>query len=112
MAGMKYILSSGRGTYRVEEYLIDLFKLYLQIEPGDIPNSPDLGFNFDLSGILKADLPRELEARIGSLVNKVNSRFQSGVKLSLKSLELINETKVRVVISAGEYSDDVTLNIY
>lgn len=112
MAELKYILSSGRGTTRVEEYIIDLFKLYLKIEPGDIPFVPDYGFNFDLSGIYKADLAREIESRVGGLVSKINSRFSSGVNLSLKSLELVDETKVRIVVSAGEYSSEITLNVY
>lgn len=112
MAGMKYILSSGRGTTRVEEYIIDLFKLYLKIEPGDVPSLPEYGFNFDLSGIYKADLPREIESKVTSLVNKVNSRFQGGVQLSLKSLEMISEEKVKIIVSAGEYASEITLNIY
>jgi len=112
MAEMKYILSSGRGTTRVEEYIIDLFRLYLKIEPGEIPFMPDFGFNFDFSGIYKADLGREIESRVGSLIGKINSRFSSGVQLSLKSLELVDETKVKITVSAGEYASDITLNIY
>lgn len=96
----------------MEEYIIDLFKLYLKIYPGDIPNLPEYGFDFDLSGIYKADLPREIESRVNSLVNKVNSRFQGGVRLSLKSLEMISEEKVKIVVSAGEYASEITLNIY
>ena len=112
MAVMKYILSSGRGTTRVEEYIIDLFKLYLKIYPGDIPGAPDYGFNWDFSGIYKADLPGELRNRVEELVNKVNSRFGSGIRLSVKSLELLNEEKARLVVSAGEVNEEITLNIY
>ena len=112
MAVMKYILSSGRGTTRVEEYIIDLFKLYLKIYPGDVPFAPEYGFNWDLSGIYKADLPKELKARVEELVRKVNSRFASGVSLSVKSLDLIDETRARLVVQAGEYASEITLNIY
>ena len=41
----KYLLSTGESTTRIERYILDLFKLNLQIYPGDIPGSK-LGFEF------------------------------------------------------------------
>lgn len=109
---MKYILSTGRGTTRVEEYLIDLFKLHLKIYPGDIPGALDYGFDFNLQGIYQNELPAELSRRIGSLVQKINSRFSSDyIQMSIESLELISETRARVVIAAGNLRDDIEINI-
>ena len=112
MAVMKYILSDGRSTTRVEEYMVDLFKLYLTIFPGDIPGAPDYGFDFDLVGVYKQDLPTELKTRVAELVKKINSRFTSGVSLSVSSLEIIDETKARLVVNAGSVSSEIVLNIY
>ncbi len=110
---MKYLLSGGRGTTRIEEYLIDLFKIYLKIYPGDVPGAPDFGFDFNLQGVYQDELPAELESRVTRLVQKVNSRF-SGSKISLRieSLEIISETKARLKISAGTLVDDIEVNIY
>lgn len=109
---MKFLLSSGRVTDKVEEYLIDLFKLYLTIYPGDIPGASEFGFDFNLIGVYKDALPGEIQSRALGLVNKVNSRFKSGVSLSLKSLEMIDETRVRMVVSAGEKDEEITVDIY
>ena len=110
---MKYILSGGRGTTRIEEYLIDLFKLHLSIYPGDIPGSLEYGFDFNLQGVFQDELPAELESRISRLVQKVNSRFfGSTMKLEVESLEIISPTKARLKISAGTLVDDMEVNIY
>ena len=110
---MKYLLSGGRGTTKIEEYLIDLFKIYLKIYPGDIPGAPEYGFDFNLQGIYQDELPAELESRVARLVQKVNSRFAGEkVKLEVESLEIISPTKARLQISAGALEDDIEVNIY
>lgn len=110
---MKYLLSGGRGTTKIEEYLIDLFKIYLKIYPGDVPGAPDYGFDFNLQGIYQDELPAELESRVTRLVQKVNSRFpNSTMKLEVESLEIISPTKARLKISAGTLVDDIEVNIY
>lgn len=110
---MKYLLSVGRGTNKIEEYLIDLFKLYLRVYPGDIPGAPEYGFDFNLQGIYQDELPAELESRVARLVQKVNSRFpNSTMKLEVESLEIISPTKARLQISAGTLEDDIEVNIY
>ena len=107
-----YILSSGKSTDRVEDYLLDLFELYLKIYPGDVPGVPEFGFDFNLLGVMKEDLPKEIKSRVAGLVNKVNSRFSAGIKLEVVSLEIISETKARVTVQAGQSRSEVTLNIY
>ena len=44
----KYLLSTGTATDRLEYYVLDLFRLYLKIYPGDIPGASGLGFDFNL----------------------------------------------------------------
>ena len=43
---MKYRLTTGGATNKVELYIIDLFRLYLIINRRDIPMNNDLGFDF------------------------------------------------------------------
>lgn len=112
MAEMKYLLSSGKITKRPEEYIIDLFRLYLTIYPGDIPGNPDFGFDFNLAGVYKPELPGKVKSIVESLIRKINSRFNYGVSLSLVSLDLVDETKAKVVVSAGDISNEITINIY
>lgn len=110
---MKYLLSSGRGTSRIEEYLMDLFKLYLHIFPGDIPGAPDFGYDFNLQGTYQDVLPAELESRVSRLIQKVNSRFPAQrMNLRLESLELLSPERARLRISAGTLVDDIEVNIY
>lgn len=111
MAIMKYLLSSGRATERIEEYLIDLFKLHLKVYPGDIPGALEYGFDFNLQGVYQDELPAELRSRLGSLVQKINSRFASGISLSIESLEIVSETKARLTIAAGTIRDNLEVNI-
>ena len=47
----RYLLSTGASTTEIEKYVLDLFKLYIQIYPGDIPGS-NIGFNFILRHFL------------------------------------------------------------
>ena len=49
----KYLLSTGETTSKIEEYVLDLFKMNLIIRPNDIPHFDLLGFDFTLVGIQK-----------------------------------------------------------
>ena len=109
----KYLLSSGQATERVEYYVIDLFKLYLKIFPGDIPGASGLGFNFNLGDTKKADIPEVLNSRVNQLIKKIQDRFTTGITMSLESLEIISETKAKIVIKVNRVvSDDIYLNLY
>lgn len=109
----KYLLSSGQATERVEYYVIDLFKLYLKIFPGDIPGASGLGFNFNLGDTRKADIPEVLNSRVNQLIIKIQDRFTTGITMSLESLEIISETKAKIVIKVNRVvSDDIYLNLY
>ncbi len=108
----KYLLSTGKTTRRPEEYIIDLFKLHMKIYPGDVPGVYDFGYDFNQAGIYKSELPQTLRRSVENLVSKINSRFQRGVTLELISLEIMDETKAKVVVSAGNISDEITINIY
>lgn len=109
----KYLLSSGQATERVEYYVIDLFKLYLKIFPGDIPGASGLGFDFNLGDTKKADIPEVLNSRVNQLIKKIQDRFTTGITMSLESLEIISETKAKIVIKVNRVvSDDIYLNLY
>ena len=109
---MKYLLSNGSSTSRVEYYIIDLFKLYLNIYPNDIPNSPNIGFDFILTDVKKDELVRNVRNRVEILVNKIKDRFTKTLSIEIESIEIIDETKVKLVINVNQVqSDDIVVNI-
>ena len=110
---MKYLLSDNTVTTQVEYYVIDLFKLYLSVYPGDIPGADGIGFDFNLHGTFKADLASVVESRISSLVSKFQSRFNGSLTFGLDSVELIDETLVKIVVSCGKVqSDEIIVSLY
>ena len=109
---MKYLLSDGSSTSRVEYYIIDLFKLYLNIYPNDIPNSPNIGFDFILTDVKKDELVRNVRNRVEILVNKIKDKFTKTLSINIESIEIIDETKVKLVINVNQVqSDDIVVNI-
>lgn len=103
---MKYLLSTGRSTDRLEVYVLDLFKLYLNIMPGDIPGT-DIGFNFVLTDTLKSNLVSEIRNRVSTIVNTIQSKFdRNKVQISVSSLDIINEEKVKLVVSVNNITSE------
>lgn len=106
---MKYLLSTGETTGKIEKYILDLFKLNMAIYPDDIPNS-NIGFNFVITDVKKSELPGEVRSRITSLITRLQSRF-SGITISLESLELLSEELARVVVRVNQESEQIELTI-
>ena len=107
----KYLLSTGLSTSKVEEYVLDLFQMYLCINPGDIPHRSDIGFNFTITDVMKDGLESEIMYRVRSLVENIKSKM-SGMIIEIESVVLIDETRVKVILSvenkiAGEYYVDI-----
>jgi len=110
---LKYLLSSGKATDKFEEYIIDEFKLYLKIYPGDIPGISKLGFDFNLGDTRKADIPSFVSSKLSELVQKLNERYNGGVNISLDSIEIIDETLAKVVITVNNRATDtIEINLY
>lgn len=109
---MKYLLSTGESTNLPEYYIIDLFKLYLSIYPGDIPGASGIGFNFLFTGVKKTEIVDEIKSRINSLITKIRSKFSSNPNIQIVSLDLVDETKVKLVISVNQIeSDEISVDI-
>ena len=109
---MKYLLSTGQSTNLPEYYIIDLFKLYLKIYPNDIPGASQVGFNFIFTDTKKNEIVSEIRGRINSLITKIKSKFPSNPNISIVSLDLIDETRIKLVISVNKIqSDDIEVNI-
>jgi hypothetical protein len=106
----QYLLSTGELTSKLELYIIDIFKLNMQIYPGDVPWS-SIGFNFLMTDVKKPDIPREIKYRVGELLNKINNRF-SGVKISLESIEILDEERAHVVFNVNKERGEVEINLY
>ena len=108
---MKYLLSTGKTTEKIERYILDLFKLNLLIFPGDIPGDKGIGFDFILTDTKKDELESVVNSRVSSLVNKINNQFKSGVSINLEKIEILDETHIRVSVSVNQESDNIEINI-
>ena len=110
---MKYLLSTGQLTEKFEYYVLDLFRLYLQIYPGDIPGDSSIGFNFILTDTYKADLIQEIRSRISGLVSQFRRKFNDSVEITLTECSMIDEKLVKIVVSVDNIkSEEMILNIY
>jgi hypothetical protein len=96
---MKYLLTTGECTDKLEYYILDLFKLYFEVNPGEVPNS-DIGFNNIFTNVNKKNIESEIKSRITSLVSLFRSRF-TGVSINLTDIKLIDESTFNVVISVN-----------
>lgn len=109
---MKYLLSTGQSTELVEYYIIDLFNLYLKIWPNDIPSASNIGFNFIFTNVKKSNLVSEIRSRIDILISKIKNKFSNNPDIKIVSLELIDDTRVKLVISVNQIqSDDIIVDI-
>lgn len=109
---MNYLLSTGQITNQVEYYIIDLFKLYLNIWPKDIPGASKIGFNFIFTNTKKKDLASEITGRVEQLITKIKEKFTKTLDIKIVSLDLIDKTKVKLVISVNQVeSDDILVDI-
>ena len=111
---MKYLLSSGKATDRLEYYVMDLFKVYLSVYPGDIPGSPDFGFDFSFSNTFRADLKETVMSKVNELVSVISSRFsENEVRISISSLEIIDESLAKLVVDVNKLqSEEIVVNLY
>lgn len=102
----KYLLSTGLATDKLEEYIVDLFRLYLQIWPGEIPGLPQLGFDFILTDVKKSDLVNDVTSRLSTLITKIQDKFGAAVKITLDSVEIIDASRVRATITVNDNTTD------
>lgn len=111
----KYLLSTGKATYRLEQYILDQFKIYLTVNPGDIPGNSTLGFDFTLVNVMKSDLKKEVAKRVSSLVQKIQNRHGKNVSIEINSLDIINEERADLVITVtagGTVTDSINLTLF
>lgn len=109
----KFLLSTGQSTDKLEYYVLDLFKMYMNVNPGDIPGAPNMGFSFDLSDVLKRDLRAEIKSRLSTLIQRMQKTFDpAGVNISLAKLDIVDETLAKVVIEVNNIaSDEIILKL-
>lgn len=112
MANYKYLLSTGYTTSDVCSYIIDLFRIALTVYPKDIPHAPEIGFDFNLSGVFKDELKSELQKRLSDLVSRISERTSNG-NIQIESLELISETEACLTLRVNNIkSEGLYFNIY
>ena len=114
MPAYRYLLSTGELTTKAEEYIIDLFRIYLTVYPGDIPHNKRLGFDFLLTGITKDNLESRIKSRIEQLIEKIQDILPNKkYKIKINTLDLIDEETIKLVIDVDGYlSDDIFINLY
>ena len=85
----------------------------LIIRPNDIPHYGVLGFDFTLVGIPKDRLLSEVKSRLENLVKNIQSLFdRSVVKISLDTVNLINEELISVIVKINDYvSTEIKLEL-
>lgn len=110
---MKYLLSTGKVTTDITDYIVDVFKLYLKVYPGDIPGASGLGFDFVLTNTMKSELPTVVSQRINDLVARIGNRFGSGIAIEVSSIKIIDEELVKVVLEVDRVrSEEITFKLY
>ena len=108
----KYLLSTGKSTLKVEEYILDLVRLYLNINPGDIPGRSDFGVNFTITNTMKDELQSEIRYMSKSLVEIIKSRLP-GISLVIESIFLIDEQRVKLVLQVnGKLAEEYYIDLY
>lgn len=110
----RYLLSNGQATSKAEEYIIDLFRIYLTVYPGDIPHYKKLGFDFLLTDVTKDRMTDLVREKVTSLVSKIQESLPNQkYKITISELDLIDEETVRLVIDvSGVKSEDIFINLY
>lgn len=107
----KYLLSTGLLTDRVEYYIIDLFKLYLSIYPGDIPGFPSLGFDFIITNTMKDELKTEIRKRLEDLIKKIKNTVSADIKII--EAYLISEDVLKLIIEVNDVkSEEILVDLY
>lgn len=114
MSKYRYLLSTGETTTKAEEYIIDLFRLYLGVYPGDIPHYKKLGFDFLLTDATKDGLKSYVKSKVDLLIGKIQDILPNKkYKISVNTLEVIDEETVRLVIDVDNVtSEDIFINLY
>lgn len=105
-----YLLSTGRSTTKVERYILDLFRLNIQIFPGDIPGS-NVGFDFVITDTKKDEILSTIRSRVNSLVSTIQSKF-NGIDINVNSIEFLDEERVLINIEVNDYTDTISINVY
>ena len=107
----QYLLSTGLLTSRVEYYIIDLFKLYLSIYPGDIPGFPSLGFDFIITNTKKDELKAEIKNRLEGLIKKIKNSVSADIKIS--EAYLVSDDVLKLIIEVNDVkSDEIFVDLY
>lgn len=110
----KYLLSTGDSTIKIEKYILDLFKLYIQVYPGDIPGS-NIGFDFILTDTKKDELSGAVQSRVSSLVttiqNKLSETYNKSIRIEVKSIEILSEERAKIEIDVNDYIEELEVEI-
>lgn len=108
---MKYLLSSGKTTDRIEHYVMDLIKLNLSIFPGDIPGMSDLGIDFIFTGTQEDELVEAIKDKCTELVDKIKSRLPGKVLIYIEGVEILDSRTLRLTVTVNNTTGPVDINM-
>lgn len=98
---MSYLLSTGEITSKIEKYILDLFRIYLNVYPRDIPGDPKIGFNFIFNDVKKDEIISEIQSRVSQLASKIKDKFGGKYNIVVDSIEVLDESRVRITITVN-----------
>lgn len=109
---MKYLLSTGEITDRIELYIIDLIKLNFVILPKDIPGST-IGFNYIITNEKKDEMISSIKSKLNSLISKIESRLNKNVNITIQSIDLIDSSnnRIKLVINVNKVQDEIIVSV-
>lgn len=106
----KYLKSDGNITNKIDDYIVDLFKLYFTVHPNDIPGT-NIGFNFIMNGVQKINIESEVTSRLSNLIKNMQEKF-NGISMSIKSVEIIDYETARIEINVEKIEDTIEVRLY
>lgn len=104
---MSYLLSTGEVTTKIEKYILDLFRIYLNVYPRDIPGAPKIGFNFIFNDVKKDEVVSEIQSRVSQLASQIKNKFPESCNIVVDSIEILDETRVRITITVNNMETGV-----
>lgn len=110
---MKYLLSTGSYTDKIEYYIIDLIRLNFIILPDDIPGNTGIGFNYVLINEKKDEIVNSIRSKLDILIDSISKRVGNKYKITIQSIDLINsnEGRLKLIVNVNEVSEELTVSV-
>lgn len=99
---MKYLLTDGSTTSKIEVYVLDLFKLFMTVHTGDIIMNRSFGGEFSFSGVTNSTARIDVESKAEKIISQIKKSIPSTVILNLVGVQFVSPTEVSVSININD----------